>query len=174
MSFKFLEIDIAEAKPLIDRWHYAPGPSSADYCFGAVLEKDLIAVCVFNKLINPQHFDILEFIAHGKKPGINMQMSQLIKYCCKQLKYRNKHLLVTFCEAERGNGAVFRGSTWNYDGRRAWTKSEYRLEGEMLPEGRYHVYWKALTDFGEIYAKNVGLRSLPYLKNHPFYRISRA
>ena len=87
-------------------------------------------------------------MAHARDPEVPQkvfQVSQLLSYCCKQLR-KDFDLILTYCETSRGIGSVFKGASWNYSG----------------IEGPYHQYWKHLNRGGFSLACHLGLKRLKY------------
>lgn len=107
----------------------------------------LIACAIFDDT-NCSMPRVTLFMAHGRDPEIPQkafQVSQLLSYCCKQLK-PDFDLIRTYCETARGIGSVFKGASWQYSG----------------VNGPYHEYWKSLSPSGVQLACQFGLKSLKY------------
>ncbi len=143
----FGSISVDEAKECIRKWHYARYLGRGQQYYGAYLGMRLISCAVFDDS-NATHPRETEFMAHGRDPEIPQkafQVSQLLSYCCKQLK-TDFDLIRTYCETARGIGSVFKGSSWYYSG----------------IDGPYHLYWKALSPSGVNLACQIGLTRLKY------------
>lgn len=117
----------------------------------------MIAAAVF--VDGSKNTKIGELVATVKSPDTKLQISQLLKYCRKQL--RNKYLiLATFCNIHTSKGGQLKGDYWRYGGLmngKAMEKPTSFLQA-------YHFYWVPLSKAGESFAKSMGLEDQPYPK----------
>jgi hypothetical protein len=144
---------LAEATYCINRWHYSAKYGNGTELFGAVLDDKLIAAAVFFK--TPYGDDVIELMATVKNPEIKFYMSQLLKYCRKQLKDKY-NLLITFYETTRSKGWQSQGDNWKYGGL-------VTAKGiENKDNGNQYLYWYPLTEAGDRLACSLKLKSLPY------------
>jgi len=128
-----------------------PTLNRGKYYFGSFTD-ELIACAVFDDG-NHQFPRIGEFMASARNPMINarqFQMSQLLSYCCRQLR-EHYDLLLTYCETNR-TGIVYQGSSWHYAGIN---------KALNMPNG-YHEYWKPLNRGGRLLACEIGLTIQKY------------
>ncbi len=145
MRVSFASISQDEAKECIRKWHYAGHLGRGQQFYGALLGTQLIACTVFDD--TNCSIRTTEFMACGRDNLIHsriFQMSQLLAWCCKQLK-QDYDLILTYCELHR-SGSIFNGASWNYSG----------------TTSLYHAYWKALSPSGVNLACQQGLKSLKY------------
>ena len=157
----FREITLDEARPVIEKWHYAKSLGSGRFCFGAEWNGELIAVLVF--VDSRGHYQrVSELMCTGKNPIYDtFYMSSLMRYARGKLTdYYD--LLVTFCDTRIGTGVMFQGDRWRYDGIRAVGDHELKRRDK----NGWFTYWKPITEAGEDLARNLGLQSLSYPKKH--------
>ena len=105
-----------------------------------------------------------EFITFARHPGYGYPASGFMSWCCSHLRSQHKDLIITFCEPEWGNGIMFQGASWYYDGRRGRTDDGIRLHGARVSDGGHHLYWKPLTRPGRAHAERLGLQQREYPK----------
>jgi len=152
----FQPINLEDAQLFLKKWHRAGAPTHGKFCFGAFSGSELIASTVF---VNSrgEHERVCELMCASKHPDFRrFHISQLLSYCCKQLK-KLYDLVVTYCDM--GIGAMFKGSYWCYNGMVG--KGDYSLTGPRLQAGR-HLYWKSINSAGIELAKRFNLSALEY------------
>ena len=152
----FKPISLADAQGFLRKWHRSGSPTHGKFCFGAYSGNELIAATVF---VNSrgEHERVCELMCASKHPDYRrFHISQLLSYCCKQLK-QFYDLAVTYCDI--GIGAMFKGSYWCYNG--IVGKGDYSLTGPRLQNGR-HLYWKSINRVGMEMAKSLNLQALEY------------
>lgn len=191
-----------EVGDLIEAYHYSRRlPANLQHCYVARSLGGLfgdfgfpVAAAMFSVPPTRWGEDVLELSRLVRHPNYCAPLSSLLAYSCRQLKKKNRDLVVSFADWTQGHhGGIYQASGWYYGGKRERCMDGVLLDGVFVPgrscnskwgtrspkllskrfgEGRIrphyddgkHLYWRALSVSGKTKAKRLGLEMKPYPK----------
>lgn len=168
-SFKNVDIRIALAKDyklLLSKYHYLPNAGRGGIAYGAYLNNEIIAVCVFSPLVrqnlpwDPQSSRELSRLCihprYQKKNFASWFVSRCIRYLNKKYKY-----IISYCDTTfNHNGAIYKACNFRFDG-------DVKPDYWYADEHGWVMHKKTLYN----HARSLGVTESEFAKEHQYKKI---